>query len=119
MNSETLCQLYDLTKNSQVLSATQLISLHLFLHRPNEDGISLDPKYGPYISILPSEFDGHPLTWKVKSSTGQQDRTSEILLDSLPPAAERALAAMSSRFWEDWKAVKEFLVKGASKLQPI
>jgi hypothetical protein len=87
------------------LSATQLISMHLFLHRPGKSGISQDVRFGPYISILPKHFVGHPLTWIILPSLETQ-----FLLDNLIPVARRALNEMAGKFYKDWEVVSCFLV---------
>ena len=94
------------------LTATQIISMHIFLHRPSRlrggEYTSTDPAFGPYISILPVNFESHPLSWMISAQQDLQD--TNFFLASLPPAAIRALKAMESRFWEDWKVVSQLIV---------
>ncbi|KAI0031839.1 hypothetical protein K488DRAFT_71128 [Vararia minispora EC-137] len=90
------------------LSAVQLISLHLFLHKPLGDTDSFDPLFGPYISVLPRDFDGHPLTWAIRRTLGRAD-AGTALLGFFPPHVNTLLAQLERRFWEDWKAVREYL----------
>jgi hypothetical protein len=107
MNVKTLFPLYGTIGNS--LSATQLISLHLFLHKPDKGKFCTDTAFGAYISILPEDFNSHPLTWLIKSSSG--DESDAFFLNYLTPAATRALNLVAGRFQEDRKAVLQFLVK--------
>ncbi|KAF8507343.1 SET domain-containing protein [Hysterangium stoloniferum] len=104
MNIETLAPLYGVKHG---LSATQLISLHLFLHKPDEGRCTTALNFGAYISILPEDFASHPLTWLIKSSSG--DHSDAFLLDCLTPAAVRALSQVAGRFQEDRKAVLDFM----------
>lgn len=87
------------------LSATQLISLHLHIHRPSlKNGVkSSDPNYAPYLAILPRNFASHPLSWLVMN-------TDPILLHHAPPAVRRNLHKMANQFRQDWKAVSKYLV---------
>lgn len=101
------------------LSAVQLISLHLCLHRPQGDGESADALFGPYIDVLPREFDSHPLTWSVERRVLAKDNRDLVkynLLDLLPPSADSALRQIEQRFWDDWKAVEgsSYLVRQSS-----
>jgi hypothetical protein len=91
------------------LSAVQMISWHLFLHRPKGEDDSQDPLFGPYITMLPREFDSHPLTWTImrKASEGELHAS---LLDLLPPSIQGSLTQLQDRFWQDWKAVSSCLV---------
>ncbi|VDB82967.1 unnamed protein product [Peniophora sp. CBMAI 1063] len=105
LNARTLRPLYPKTE----LSAVQLISLHLCLHRPREDEESADALFGPYIDVLPRDFDSHPLTWSVQRrvlSDDNRDLVKYNLLDLLPPSVDAALRQIESRFWNDWKAVE-------------
>jgi ribosomal lysine N-methyltransferase 2 len=111
LNLNSLSPLYGLSITSG-LTAIQLISMHLFLHRPGPGGTDAD--FGPYISILPERFDGHPLSWLISSSRGEPQDVV-FLLDCLPPATQRALNAMADRFWKDWKVVSQTLVNIFSK----
>lgn len=109
MNRTTVAKLYPhLLKRK--LSATQLISLHLLLHKPSGDDDSLDPSFGPYISTLPREFSSHPLTWMVKQKLKQEsDWERQSLL--LPPGSARKCAELHKRFWKDWEALSLVLVR--------
>ncbi|KAJ3896505.1 hypothetical protein GG344DRAFT_36468 [Lentinula edodes] len=112
LNRKTLSSYYGTAAKS--LSAMQMISLHLLLHRPLPGRESLDPLFGPYISTLPQNFDYHPLSWTTKRNIGPS-------VDILPPDASRALQDLSSKFRNDLAAVSLFvhdhpqILKAASK----
>jgi hypothetical protein len=91
------------------LNATQLISLHLAIHRPKNNQESSDHLFGPYISIMPRDFDFHPLTWLILRETGQVAPPS---LDHLPPRVLEAVRLLAERFKKDWKSVRVYLVCG-------
>ncbi|EGO18582.1 hypothetical protein SERLADRAFT_454156 [Serpula lacrymans var. lacrymans S7.9] len=93
------------------LTAVQLISLHLMLHRPHGGQDSLDPLFGPYISVLPHDFSGHPLSWKTKVEKHPgSSKKEEELLHKLPPNVDFALEKLSTRFWEDWNIVSTLML---------
>ncbi|KAI9509365.1 hypothetical protein F5148DRAFT_766220 [Russula earlei] len=94
---------------SRTLTATQLISLHLLLHKPAPDCESDDAQFGPYISILPRDFGGHPLTWIVHRTLGVGSREEHSLLRLLPPCVLSDLVLLERRFWKDWQAVRVYL----------
>ena len=102
---------------SNRLTATQLISLHLLLYKPTPGCDSDDPHFGPYISILPRDFGGHPLTWVVHRSLGAGSREEDSLLHLLPPSVLSDLLLIERRFWKDWEAVRLYLVGHACILQ--
>lgn len=104
INTTTLAARYS---SSGSLTPTQLISLHLFLARPEGELDSKDVTFGPFISILPREFDSHPLTWVVRRETN--DGGSQ-LLDILPPNITLALTAVRNRFWTDWSTISKYMV---------
>jgi hypothetical protein len=106
INTQTLAPHYP---SPSSLTAVQLISLHLLLYRPIRDSQSSDPLFGPYISVLPRGFESHPLTWLIEHQR-QRKNDGTILLDSLPPSATRALREVSRKFWDDWKAVRQYMV---------
>ncbi|KZV64940.1 SET domain-containing protein [Peniophora sp. CONT] len=113
LNAHTLRPMYPNVE----LSAVQLISMHLCLHRPREEKDSTNALFGPYIDVLPREFESHPLTWSVKRKVQANDNRDLIeynLLDMLPPSADAALRQIESRFWDDWKAVE-----GSSYLRDV
>ncbi|TFK54901.1 SET domain-containing protein [Heliocybe sulcata] len=84
------------------LSATQLVSLHLFLHRPEGESECKDPAFGPYISVLPRQFDAHPLTWRIRRTEGE-------LLSRLPPSVSRVVDVVTQRFQIDWDTVFDYM----------
>ncbi|KAK0459706.1 uncharacterized protein EV420DRAFT_1641903 [Desarmillaria tabescens] len=92
MNIKTLSPLYPFKK----LDAVQMVSLHLAIHRGNP---SMDPHFGPYISLLPRDFSFHPLTWIVEENTQ--------ILSFVPPSALRALDKMLQRFCSDFRKVSQ------------
>ena len=107
INVKTLSSLYP-AKTLKILIPVQLVSLHMLLHRPYTNLDSGDPTFGPYISTLPRDFGGHPLTWMLANSS--EYALHERLISSLPPAIHVALQEIYRRFWEDWRAVCEHLV---------
>ncbi|KAG9318465.1 hypothetical protein JVU11DRAFT_556 [Chiua virens] len=115
MNKMTLKRLYppDI-RVAKALTAVQLISMHLFIWRPKADEDSADPDFGPYISILPRDFGGHPLTWVVQSKLGKVGDQQSSLLSRLPPGALAGLDCLHSRFWDDWCKVRTLLRRAPS-----
>lgn len=107
MNTKTLAPHYP----ASTLTATQIISLHLMLHRPRGEDDSLDPLFGPYISVLPREFDSHPLTWTVRRRFLQDTGGLESsLLEVLTPSASAGLEKIAKKFCEDWDVVWGYMV---------
>lgn len=97
--------------SDQALTAVQLISLHLALHRPKTGACSSDPLFGAYISVLPEDFAFHPLTWlrkRVRGSPSVDHETS--LLNALPQSVIKKLKDASDKFETDWKRVHDYLV---------
>lgn len=112
------------------LSSVQIISLHLLLHRPaaiSSSGRSPgtdttatpeDPLFGPYIAILPSEFNAHPLVWyrrrlrprDTESPAAAASQPGDWLLDHLPPFVRRDLERIAKTWEADWKRVRGFVV---------
>ncbi|KAI0318943.1 hypothetical protein OF83DRAFT_1113040 [Amylostereum chailletii] len=99
--------------DSSRLSATQIIALHLLRHRPQSPHAAKehpDPLFGAYISVLPRDFDSHPLTWIVNRTCGAVGYDGEgQLLDLLTPSAILSLDALQKRFWKDWDQVKLYM----------
>ena len=114
MNAATVLPLYPQIKEGQ-LSGTQLVSLHLILHKPSGDADSLDPIFGPYITTLPRDFSSHPLTWLVNRQRKKEDAWSRYLLDHVPPSAWQAISKLEKRFWKDWDAVAGFMVRSLGR----
>ena len=108
MNVKTLGPLYP---GSKRLSAHQLISLHLYLHRPpGEDVESADSLFGPFISILPRDFSNHPLTWLVHKNLDGKDELGSTFLTLLPRSTRSVLDALAERFERDSDVVTKYLV---------
>ncbi len=110
LNSLTLAPHYPASRPK--LSCNQFVSLHLMLHRPpNNNSQSDDLLYGPFISVLPREFDSHPLTWLWKEHGQSQRAVLETqLLDVLPGHIVTKLNKMYGLFTSDWKRIKDYLV---------
>jgi hypothetical protein len=98
LNSKTLSPHY--LPAAKKLTAVQLISLHLLLHQPAAAKGSPDPLFGPYISILPRNFDYHPLSKLVKKDTSPL----------LPPSTSKAVQEISTRFHNDLATICSFVV---------
>lgn len=109
MNTKTLARCYPSYTEGLSLSATQLISLHLMLNRPIGDGESMDSLFGPYISVMPRDFDSHPVTWVVRQRV-QQATCEMILLENLTPSARTALDKVSQKFFDDWETTSVYMV---------
>ncbi|TFY82088.1 hypothetical protein EWM64_g1923 [Hericium alpestre] len=111
INIKTLSLTYpsDSGKQALTLSATQLISLHLFLNRPSGEEPSPDPLFGPYISVLPRDFDSHPLTWFVRQELTLSTVMEHNLLRSMPHSVHSALSRIATRFHEDWRTVRKYM----------
>ena len=128
LNSRTLRRIYPsialegfyegYSSSSPVLTGTQLISIHLALHRPKGNSYSKDPHFGPYIDTLPRSFDSHPLTWLIKRKKGKTTNVEETLSHNLPPSASKTLQEVEKRFWNDWEAAVRAKV-GLSELTSL
>ncbi|EIN07420.1 SET domain-containing protein [Punctularia strigosozonata HHB-11173 SS5] len=99
--------------NCTGLSATQLISMHLYIHRPDTDRRCTDSLYEPFINVLPGSFDFHPLTWLVWALSdthveGERE-IAEALLQALSPSVRRDLEELKSRFDTDTEFVQKYL----------
>ncbi|KZS89930.1 SET domain-containing protein [Sistotremastrum niveocremeum HHB9708] len=84
--------LYNRNGELEDITATQLITLHLFLWRPNADKASMDELFGPYIDVLPSDFEWHPI-WQA---------AIEERRENVPPATRAALEKAVQKFRADW-----------------
>jgi len=118
VNAKTLAPLHPGGKR---LSAHQLISLHLYSHRPLDENTkeSTDNPFGPFISILPREFDSHPLTWLVHKNMGDNNELESTLLASLPRSTRSVLNALEERFERDSDAVSKYLVSSIRIAQTL
>jgi hypothetical protein len=107
LNRDTLQPHYS---PNPVLSGTQLISLHLLIYRPIDHLPSTDPLFGPYISVLPTSFHAHPLTWLWKERIERNANSVEShLLALLPPRVVRDLERVARTFYADWDKVYTYL----------
>jgi len=104
MNTLTLGPHYP---QSRMLSCTQIICLHLMLHRGEP---SSDPHFGPYLAVLPRDFNFHPFSWLWSRRHACETEDQRMLLDSLPPGIHFRLSRMMELYRKDWKAVKKYLV---------
>ena len=117
MNIKTLAPMYSKSGKRPALSAVQLLTLHLFLHRPREAAELRDPSFGPYIAVLPMHFDSHPLAWLVKRRTGKSlSKLGEELLAFLPPNVLIALDKLAQRSDDDFSAICSYLVRSSGTL---
>jgi hypothetical protein len=105
MNLRTLLPLYRPQGKQKPLTATQMISLHLCQHRPRDGATSLDTNFGPHISVLPTEFEGHPFTWRVRADT-----LGGELVSKLPSHIKNRLDKMHETYAADFTACRKYLV---------
>ncbi|RPD66070.1 SET domain-containing protein [Lentinus tigrinus ALCF2SS1-7] len=104
MNKTTIAKLYPQLRERR-LSGVQLVSMHIFLHKPPKEEESRDPVFGSYISTLPRDFSSHPLTWLVKRDIKEGDAWERAALSVLPPSTVQKLSVLQERFLADWQAV--------------
>ena len=71
---------------------------------------STDSLFGPFISILPREFDSHPLTWLIHKNLGDENEVESALLALLPRSTRSVLDVLAERFERDSSAVAKYLV---------
>jgi hypothetical protein len=114
MNIKTLSPLYRPGAGKKALTAIQMVCLHLALHRPKEGHPSTCSRFGPYISVLPTEFDGHPLTWRVG-----EDPIGKGLLQHITPTAQRLFEKLCNRFENDIQEVHKFQVRFLYEIFPL
>ncbi|KAF8798009.1 SET domain-containing protein [Phlegmacium glaucopus] len=113
LNTLTLSPHYPQTHPK--LTCTQYISLHLFLHRPVSGNQSRDPLFGPYISVLPKNFDSHPLTWLWRQQHGRAGSSFEFqLLDALPSQVMLKLNRILGLFKNDLTRIQDYLQRNPS-----
>ncbi|KAI6167036.1 hypothetical protein EDD17DRAFT_1469443 [Pisolithus thermaeus] len=111
MNVMTLKPHYP-PETAEALTGIQLVCMHLFLWHPRRDSEnSEDPLFGPYISTLPREFDGHPLTWVVRSKHQNTTCQDDHPLQWLPPSVLSALDCLHRRFTDDWHKVRSIMIQ--------
>lgn len=92
------------------LTGVQLLSLHISLSRPGDEGKSRDPHFGPYIETVPRHFEFHPLWWMAMKQQGLASQLETSILDILPPSVSSALRAVHQRLQDDWDNVTASLV---------
>ena len=71
---------------------------------------STDSLFSPFISILPREFDSHPLTWLVHKNMGDENELESTFLALLPRSTRSVLDALAERFERDSDVVIKYLV---------
>jgi hypothetical protein len=114
LNIKTLSPIYtkDTGQLSKLtLSAHQFISMHIYLRARLSHNKAEADSFDPYISILPQDFDSHPLVWLVKSKAGIASKVENELLEQLPPSVSASLDALHAKFCVDKSAVFSFLVR--------
>lgn len=109
INLKTLSPLYP-AAGKLLLTANQMITLHLMLHRPGDDGLSHDPAWGPYITTMPREFDSHPVTWAVRSQVRLATTLEQELLSLLPSRIVSVLNERVRLFLADWTAICKYSI---------
>jgi hypothetical protein len=108
LNSLTLAPHYPVAVPK--LTCTQAVSLHLLLHRPKNRSGCPEPHFGPYISVLPQDFDSHPLTWLWKNENSHSLAFESQFISALPLQIQCKLRRILIRFETDWKRVQCYLV---------
>ncbi len=96
------------------------MSLHLLIHRPtSSNDVSKDKFFGSYVSILPVDFEAHPLTWFIQPRDPLTERedleTGHDLLEHVPKGVLNSLEQMAARFRSDWQRVIQYVVSLAFK----
>lgn len=109
LNSLTLAPHYP--PSHPKLTCTQFVSLHLLLNRPSKGQASSDPLFGPYISVLPQDFDSHPLTWLWKKEHTKENLLEVQLIEVLPSRILAKLDKIGNLFEIDWNSIKTYLVR--------
>ncbi|KAJ3503825.1 hypothetical protein NMY22_g18116 [Coprinellus aureogranulatus] len=113
LNLNTLLPHYP--KSQPKLSSVQIIALHLLLHRPS-NGSSKDPLFGPYIAVLPPNFNDHPLTWYCKSGEGPPSPAS-LLQERLTPSAKLDLERVATTYRKDRDCIRSYLKRKPEVIQ--
>lgn len=96
----------------QDLTAFQLLSLHLALHRSLQP-CPTNPKtelWLPFIATLPKEFPELPLWWMAKDPNSRECKTVMQLLANSPARFQEVCHKVAERFAADWEATKAVLV---------
>ena len=108
LNSLTLAPHYPVAVPK--LTCVQAVSLHLLLHRPKNGSGCPELLFGPYISVLPQDFDSHPLTWLWKIENSHSLAFESQLISALPSQIQNKLRRILIRFETDWKRIQCYLV---------
>lgn len=128
MNSRTLKPVYPQiplegytpeSTNKRILNGTQLLSIHLALHRPVSEEDSDDPNFGPYLTTLPREFDAHPLSWLIRKELGIAGAEELDLLQNLPPSVLANVEAVGKRYRNDWDTARLCVVRRISEVMVL
>ena len=86
------------------------------IHRPR-DGVSSDPLFGPYISVIPQDFESHPLTWLWKERRNSDPGGVENkLVNVLPERIHAKLGKIMDLYDQDWLRVRDYLESNPSVL---
>lgn len=115
LNSLTLAPHYP--RAVPKLTCVQAVSLHLLLHRPKNCSGCPEPLFGPYISVLPQDFDSHPLTWLWKDEKSHSLALESQLISALPSQVQCKLRKSFIRFETDWKRVQCYLERNPTLLR--
>jgi hypothetical protein len=106
LNKKSLARLYDAPLKD--LSSSQLISLHLALHRNAsvkdfEDG---KERYLTWMPVLPASFEGMPLWWTQNSDLATASLARQVL-ECAPESAQAIISKVEQGFLKDWQAAQE------------
>ncbi|KAF8605173.1 SET domain-containing protein [Ceratobasidium sp. AG-I] len=109
LNAKTLNRIYPASilprltsesgTNSERLTSTQILSMHLYRVRR---GIP-DPSFNAYINTLPTSFSDHPLTVILENAQGRG------ILDHMPGSAAKMLLDVEKRLKDDWGVITKTL----------
>jgi hypothetical protein len=111
-NYETVVKLHPGLEN---LTAIQLLSYHLALHRPSRSPSALtgsehDP-FGPFVASLPAAFDTHPL-WLAHAHAPPASRKKWKKLSGCLTASLKAKTDdVERRFHNDWDEMSKATVR--------
>lgn len=87
-----------------LLNSIQSLSMHLYLNRTS--------KTDNYITSLPSNFQEHPLAWRLLK---EAPVLTDILRHAISPSVKRALDKVDERFSKDARAVLDAMVRLSSR----
>ena len=61
---------------------------------------------------MPRDFNEHPLMWSVNQTLNTGDTfLGSILMEATPPSVQDQVKHLASRFWQDWKAISQYVVR--------